>query len=149
MLTFFQQKFQHICVSLDVNFNGSLTNYVVIVSFEQLDPGCYLLEMSRRSEAVPMSNHTVYIGTNKTNTSKLSFYLSRYLDLCWIKSFIALPQKTYQTGSAIRRLQMKKARNLFVKHYVSKYMLVHTKCQKKESGITLTKLILSKETKNK
>ena len=36
LLTFFQQKFQHICVSLDVNFNESLTND--IVSFEQQGP---------------------------------------------------------------------------------------------------------------
>ena len=36
LLTFFQQKFQNICVSLDVNFNESLTNDVV--SFEQLGP---------------------------------------------------------------------------------------------------------------
>ena len=35
-LTFFSKKFQHICVSLDVNFNESLTNDVV--SFEQLGP---------------------------------------------------------------------------------------------------------------
>ena len=35
LLTFFSaKKFQHICVSLDVNFNESLTND--IVSFEQL-----------------------------------------------------------------------------------------------------------------
>ena len=34
---FFSKKFQHICVSLDVNFNESLTNDVV--SFEQLGPG--------------------------------------------------------------------------------------------------------------
>ena len=34
---FFSKKFQHICVSLDVNFNESLTNDVVI--FEQLGPG--------------------------------------------------------------------------------------------------------------
>ena len=33
----FSKKFQHICVSLDVNFNESLTNDVV--SFEQLGPG--------------------------------------------------------------------------------------------------------------
>ena len=38
LLTFFLQKFQHICVSLDVNFNKSLTNDVV--SFEQLGPEC-------------------------------------------------------------------------------------------------------------
>ena len=36
LLTFFQQKFQHICVSLDVNFNDTLTND--IVSFQQLGP---------------------------------------------------------------------------------------------------------------
>ena len=36
LLTFFSKKFQHICVSLDVNFNASLTND--IVSFEQLGP---------------------------------------------------------------------------------------------------------------
>ena len=48
LLTFFQQKisaylhitrckkFQHICISLDANFNESLTNDVV--SFEQLGP---------------------------------------------------------------------------------------------------------------
>ena len=34
---FFSKKFQHIRVSLDVNFNESLTND--IVSFEQLGPG--------------------------------------------------------------------------------------------------------------
>ena len=34
---FFSKKFQHICVSLDVNFNELLTNDVV--SFEQLGPG--------------------------------------------------------------------------------------------------------------
>ena len=33
---FFSKKFQHICLSLDVNFNESLTND--IVSFEQLGP---------------------------------------------------------------------------------------------------------------
>ena len=33
---FFSKKFQHICVSLDLNFNESLTNDVV--SFEQLGP---------------------------------------------------------------------------------------------------------------
>ena len=33
---FFSNKYQNICVSLDVNFNESLTNY--IISFEQLGP---------------------------------------------------------------------------------------------------------------
>ena len=33
---FFSKKIQHICISLDVNFNKALTND--IVSFEQLGP---------------------------------------------------------------------------------------------------------------
>ena len=37
---FSAKKFLHICVSLDVNFNVSLTNNVV--SFEQLGPDIYL-----------------------------------------------------------------------------------------------------------
>ena len=45
---FFSKKFQHICVSLDVDFNESLTNDVV--SFEQLGPGMHFLpEASSRS----------------------------------------------------------------------------------------------------
>ena len=40
LLTFFSKKIQRICVSLDVNFNGLITNDVV--SFEQLGPGIYL-----------------------------------------------------------------------------------------------------------
>ena len=38
---FFSKKFQHICISLNVNFNESLTNDVV--SFEQLGPEFCLL----------------------------------------------------------------------------------------------------------
>ena len=40
---FFSKKIQHICVSLDVNFNESLTNDVV--SFEQLGPDIYLIPL--------------------------------------------------------------------------------------------------------
>ena len=36
LLTFFSKIFQHICISLNVNFNESLTDN--IVSFEQLGP---------------------------------------------------------------------------------------------------------------
>ena len=37
LLAFFQQTISAYCVSLDVNFNESLTND--IISFEQLGPG--------------------------------------------------------------------------------------------------------------
>ena len=36
---FFSKKFQHICISLDVNFNELLSND--IISFEQLGPGVF------------------------------------------------------------------------------------------------------------
>ena len=39
LLTFFSKKFQHIGVSLDQNFNESLTND--LVSFEQLGPDIF------------------------------------------------------------------------------------------------------------
>ena len=39
------QKFQHICISLDVNFNELLTNDVV--SFEQLGPDLYFLDVKK------------------------------------------------------------------------------------------------------
>ena len=39
---FFSKKFQYICVSLDVDFNDSLTND--IVSFEQLGPGFFIIK---------------------------------------------------------------------------------------------------------
>ena len=38
---FFSKKFQHICVSLDLNFKELLTNDVV--SFEQLGPGGHVV----------------------------------------------------------------------------------------------------------
>ena len=44
---FFSKKFQHICVSLDVNFNESLTNDVV--SFEQLGPEGRILVIQKRN----------------------------------------------------------------------------------------------------
>ena len=42
---FFSKNFQHICISLDVNFNKSLTND--IVSFEQLGPDWLKMESER------------------------------------------------------------------------------------------------------
>ena len=53
---FFSKKFQHICVSLDVNFNESLTNDVV--SFEQLGPVVFAKQFSL-SRAMTKSVHNV------------------------------------------------------------------------------------------
>ena len=57
---FFSKKFQHICVSLDVNFNESLTNDVV--SFEQLGP-----DVDAKSDA----------DANRINTTIISSHLVR------------------------------------------------------------------------
>ena len=43
ILRFFAEKFQHICVSLEVNFNESFTND--LLSFEQLGPGCIMVNV--------------------------------------------------------------------------------------------------------
>ena len=45
---FFSKKFQHICVSLDVNFSESITNDVV--SFEQLGPAFLACTTAFREE---------------------------------------------------------------------------------------------------
>ena len=51
---FFSKNFQHICVSLDVNFNESLTNDVV--SFEQLGPAYHqILLLNKLSEYTVVS----------------------------------------------------------------------------------------------
>ena len=47
LLHFFSKNFQRICVSLDVNFNESLTND--IVSFEQLGP-VFLVYISEKKK---------------------------------------------------------------------------------------------------
>ena len=48
LLNFFSKKFQYICVSLNVNFNESLTNDVV--SFEQLGPVCFPVPQSSEKD---------------------------------------------------------------------------------------------------
>ena len=57
---FFSKKFQHICVSLDVNFNESLTND--IVSFEQLGPDIFLISPQKHNvvELMPRGTSNEY-----------------------------------------------------------------------------------------
>ena len=53
LLTFFSKKFQHVCVSLDANFNESLTND--IVGFEQLGPDFVDVQYQLGSRCLSMS----------------------------------------------------------------------------------------------
>ena len=77
LLTFFQQKkIQHICVSLDVNFNESLTND--IVSFEQLGPVLNYLNTTSCSNYY----YHLPIGEHRTTYNNVlrgsSFYHDEY-----------------------------------------------------------------------
>ena len=66
----FQQKYQHICVSLDVNFNESLTND--IASFEQLGPGV------RVADSV-VYDHSAFCIVRADSTLFAKAYLSEYI----------------------------------------------------------------------
>ena len=59
---FFSKKFQHICISLNLNFNESLTND--IVSFEQLGPEV-LLNVIGKLEAYGLSffNNKIFLNS--------------------------------------------------------------------------------------
>ena len=70
LLTFLSaKKFQHICVSLDVNFNESLTN--AVVSYEQLDPIFYL----------PTMDQTIFYLCDSCLIHVYTHHL--YSNLCW------------------------------------------------------------------
>ena len=75
---FFSKKFQHICVSLDVNFNESLTNDVV--SFERLGPGRHLMGKTRMIRVfLSMQNGSLGLKI-------LKFVPIKYYDLCTLES---------------------------------------------------------------
>ena len=62
LLTFFSKKIQHICISLDVNFNKLLTND--IVSFEQLGPDRLRVSIFR-IHITPSQIRLVYVDIMK------------------------------------------------------------------------------------
>ena len=71
---FFSKKFQHICVSLDVNFNESLTND--IVSFEQLGPGVLIAGCLGISTSVPILHIQYFFKGNFCSTHKNTWHWS-------------------------------------------------------------------------
>ena len=77
---FFSKKFQHICVSLDVNFNESLTNNVSltndVVSFEQLGPVVFffcvfLKKKKKKKNDIKMPSTAVVICTKRVKIDLL------------------------------------------------------------------------------
>ena len=75
---FFSKKFQNICVSLDVNFNESLTNN--IVSFEQLGPEFQRvsrLYLCAHSNCLPLFPQChIYVNYLESSVSSLCFICS-------------------------------------------------------------------------
>ena len=85
---FFSKKFHHICISLDVNFNESLTND--IVSFEQLGPG--------------LSSSFIHFVVSSDCVSGqwrpfLSAYASRHIFTWLCPIFVIFCSKTYLVGT--------------------------------------------------
>ena len=68
---FFSKKIQHICISLDVNFNKSLTNDVV--SFEQLGPG---LNRCVKLFLQPVRLRELYIKMRSWNPCLFNLYFT-------------------------------------------------------------------------
>ena len=85
---FFSKKFQHICVSLDVNFNESLTND--FVSFEQLGP-VVTSQYKIMLFAVPSNVHhictPVLDGSALASTNAKDFILKFY-EVVLSKTFV-------------------------------------------------------------
>ena len=78
----FSKKFQHICVSFDVNFNESLTND--IVSFEQLGP-VFLVKNSKKfsglnsDDSFTMADSNLYsLGMGWSGVVKVSSIVSHW-----------------------------------------------------------------------
>ena len=87
---FFSKKFQHICESLDVNFNESLTND--IVSFEQLGPGKHFIlyplkhvvatHFKSLGKVLLVSTHyKCFRGEKKKNINTFGLKKASYLEL--------------------------------------------------------------------
>ena len=86
---FFSKKFQHICVSLNVNFNESLTTDVV--SFEQLGPGiCFVRQFlwrpgffckgdySKRKQLAPCCEQSLSFLSRSQNKVQNLFDITAY-----------------------------------------------------------------------
>ena len=90
LLTFFQQKNQHICVSLIVNFNESLTNDVV--SFEQLGPGVGLTTSTATVGGAPVflfhrrREINDFFSTNQTAAKRINVNEINYYSMDKVRS---------------------------------------------------------------
>ena len=82
---FFQQKHSAYCISLDVNFNKSLTND--IVSFEQLGPGGFgkLFDQITRSWALKPAGSEIQLSLLYGASLLRAFHYHPFTDPIWLK----------------------------------------------------------------
>ena len=74
---FFSKKFQHNCISLDGNFNASLTNN--IVSLEQLGPDCHGKRYRHRSAYPCVAEFAYTISPYYITAFSLTKVISSYI----------------------------------------------------------------------
>ena len=119
---FFSKKFQHINVSLNVNFNESLTND--IVSFEQLGPGKYFSYYFTK---------TYVMGTHEKRLDNICFcgkIRKIWILLDWKKHLIKSYVNCFKRKKNKNRTNKKTTyKHVFVKHYALTYMLVEINYQ--------------------
>ena len=78
---FFSKKFQHICVSLYVNFNESLTN--AVISFEQLGQDKELFMMKIKLTLVLLSPDMLCL-CKQCRSRSVGFYRSQLIWICTV-----------------------------------------------------------------
>ena len=98
-LHFFSKKFWHICVSLNVNFNKSLTNNTV--SFEQLGPDIFswsVMKTSELSREQSMSENLNVFIARDDNIYGINFKRVHFLFFfnCFYDNFFLTLQMTLQ-----------------------------------------------------
>ena len=91
---FFSKKVQHICVSLDVNFNETLTNDVI--SFEQLGPGVACLNSSSATFITFMESDHEIISVHVWSVSPFQGFKksSKLLSITGKSMGLSLPRKS-------------------------------------------------------
>ena len=101
---FFSKKFRHICVSLDVNFNESLTNDVV--SFEQLGPGAQVVSCWRgiplKSSTAKFSSRLICYRWHDKRCMEMIFFLFLHKIICQSLGTVF----SYKTACAPSRLSL-------------------------------------------
>ena len=107
---FFSKKFQNICVSLDVNFNESLTND--IVSFEQLGPDLFLNKSLERASSFLI--FTSLRASSADDKFKAFFFFSQKQTICMTVKACFLGKKVKMSTADFFTMMLKFNHRMFL-----------------------------------